>query len=118
MSEERTKAADEMFCPSCGEVIKKEASICIKCGVAVSNKKPAGLNVSEKSRLTAFLLCFFVGVFGSHRFYVGKIGTGVFQLLTLGGLGIWTLVDLILILTGSFTDVTNKKLSEWDTSYR
>jgi len=115
MSEERTKAADEMFCPSCGEVIKKEASICVKCGVAVSNKKPAGLNVSEKSRLTAFLLCTFLGGLGIHRFYVGRIVSGVFQLLTLGGLGIWSLIDWILILSGSFTDVTNKKLSEWNT---
>ena len=43
---------------------------------------------SEKKRLVAFLLCFFLGALGVHRFYVGKVGTGVVQILTLGGLGI------------------------------
>ena len=42
---------------------------------------------SEKSNVTALLLCFFLGVLGVHRFYVGKIGTGVLQLVTFGGLG-------------------------------
>jgi TM2 domain-containing membrane protein YozV len=45
--------------------------------------------------LVAFLLCFFVGVFGVHRFYAGKIGTGLLQLVTLGGLGIWAFIDLL-----------------------
>jgi TM2 domain-containing membrane protein YozV len=59
---------------------------------------------SEKSNVTALLLCLFLGGLGVHRFYVGKIGTGVAQLLTLGGLGIWALVDLIFIAMGKFTD--------------
>lgn len=60
--------------------------------------------VSDKGFVPALLLCFFFGVLGVHRFYVGKIGTGILQLLTLGGLGIWALVDFILIVVGSFTD--------------
>ena len=60
--------------------------------------------VSEKGFVPTLLLCFFFGVLGVHRFYVGKIGTGILQLLTLGGLGIWALVDFILIVVGSFTD--------------
>lgn len=59
---------------------------------------------SEKDWLVTLLLCIFFGGIGVHRFYAGKIGTGILQLITLGGCGIWTLVDLIMIITGSFKD--------------
>ena len=57
-----------------------------------------------KDWLVTLLLAIFLGGLGVHRFYVGKIGTGVLQLLTLGGCGIWALVDIILIAMGKFTD--------------
>ena len=60
--------------------------------------------------LALFLLTFFVGVLGVHRFYVGKIGTGVLMLITLGGLGVWFLVDLILVVTGQFTNKDGQKI--------
>ena len=69
--------------------------------------------VSDKKRLIALLLCFFIGCFGAHRFYVKKYGTAVLQLLTLGGLGIWMIVDLIFIACGSFADKEGKVLSNW-----
>ena len=54
--------------------------------------------------VAAALLCFFLGTLGIHRFYVGKIITGILMILTLGGLGIWTLIDLVMIIVGSFKD--------------
>ena len=68
---------------------------------------------SPKLLLPAVLLCFFVGVLGVHRFFVGKIGTGVLQLVTLGGFGIWTLIDLIVLIIGKFTDKEGRVLTQW-----
>lgn len=62
------------------------------------------MDKSEKSFVTALLLCLFLGPLGVHRFYVGKIGTGILMLITIGGLGIWALIDLIMIAVGSFKD--------------
>ncbi|MBN1831806.1 MAG: NINE protein [Deltaproteobacteria bacterium] len=68
---------------------------------------------SDKLVLPVFVLCLLLGGFGVHRFYVGKIGTGILMLLTLGGLGIWVLVDLIIILCGEFTDKDGNKIRQW-----
>jgi TM2 domain-containing membrane protein YozV len=59
---------------------------------------------SEKGFVPTVMLCFFLGALGVHRFYVGKIGTGIVQLLTFGGLGIWALIDFIMVVTGNFKD--------------
>ena len=72
-----------------------------------------GVPVSDKSRLAAALLCWFVGFLGIHRFYVGKVGTGIAMIVTCGGLGVWVLVDLELILLGSFRDESGRALENW-----
>ncbi|MEE8314544.1 MAG: TM2 domain-containing protein [Myxococcota bacterium] len=64
----------------------------------------AASGISDKGFVPAILLCFFLGTFGIHRFYAGKIGTGILMLVTFGGLGIWTLVDFIIIVSGNFKD--------------
>ena len=61
--------------------------------------------------VVTLLLAFLLGVIGAHRFYVGKTGTGILMLLTFGGLGIWLLIDLILIITGQFTNKAGEKIA-------
>lgn len=72
-----------------------------------------GDDVSPRTLLPAVLLCFFLGTLGIHRFYVGKVGTGVLMIFTLGGLGIWTLIDFIVLLVGSFKDKEGRYLKRW-----
>jgi TM2 domain-containing membrane protein YozV len=66
--------------------------------------------ISEKSGIACLLFLIFLGPFGIHRMYVGKVGTGVLFLLTMGGFGIWWLVDVILLVAGAFTDAKGAKV--------
>jgi hypothetical protein len=111
MSSSQSLTRPTKYCHACGGVIDQMAVVCPHCGV-MQPGLPA-LMGSEKKILPAFLLCFTLGVFGAHRFYAGKIGTGVLQLLTLGGFGIWWLIDMIMIVVGSFTDSDGEKIVEW-----
>ena len=70
-----------------------------KYGGTPSNSEP-----SDKDFITTLLICVFLGGLGAHRFFVDKSDTGILMLVTLGGLGIWWIIDIILIVTGSFED--------------
>lgn len=104
------------FCQHCGEKIDKECVVCPKCGKQVAELKSEQPNIvinnsntntnvnagrvsKEKNKWVAFVLCLLFGYFGIHRFYEGKIGTGILWLFTGGLCGIGWLVDLIIILT-------------------
>ena len=69
--------------------------------------------ISPISRLVTLLLAWFLGFFGVHRFYVGKIGTGVLMLVTFGGFGVWWFVDIVLVLIGSFRDKQGRQIFYW-----
>ena len=64
-----------------------------------------------KSKMVTLGLCLFLGYLGAHRFYLGKIGTGIAQLLTFGGFGIWLAIDLILIALGKMEDARGNALA-------
>ena len=88
----------------------------VDCQVVPNQAPPASpqvANGSVKSKKVALLFCIFLGGFGVHRFYVGRVGTGVASVATLGGLGVWTLVDFILILCNKFKDVDEQPLCNW-----
>jgi TM2 domain-containing membrane protein YozV len=102
-----------VFCRGCGKEIHDSAPTCPSCGAVQIQQQGWTASASDKRILPAFLLCFFFGIFGAHRFYAGKIGSAVAQLLTIGGLGVWTLVDLILLACGAFTDAAGNRITAW-----
>ena len=110
------KAENEKYCINCGEIIDARAEVCPKCGVRQPTEYTEtktfhteamprrGLNERWLITLLLCILPCIVGINGIHRFYTGKIGTGVLMLLTLGGCGIWTLIDIIMIATNQYKD--------------
>lgn len=95
----------DKFCWNCKAETSAEAAICLKCGVDLK-----GVNLEGKDWLTTLLLCFFLGVIGIHRFYTGHTVIGIIQIITLGGCGIWALVDFIMIIVGSYKDAKGNLL--------
>ena len=70
--------------------------------------------VSDKSRGIAFILALVLGIFGAHRFYVGKVGTAILMICTAGGLGIWYLYDVVMVASGQFRDADGRRVLRWD----
>jgi len=75
-----------------------------------TNTNNMGMVYAHKSKIVALILCIFFGTLGIHRFYVGKIGTGILWFITLGFFGIGWLVDIIMIAVGAFSDNHGMKL--------
>ena len=121
--EETKKTTEEKedlkFCKYCGEKIPKDAVICTKCGrqvedikkdsteqIVINNNNNAVASATAiaggygrpKNKWVALLLCIFLGVFGVHKFYEGKVGMGLLYLFTFGLFGFGVLIDFIIIL--------------------
>ena len=69
--------------------------------------------VSDKKRLLTLIICLGFGIFGAHRFYAGKRKTGMLMLVTIGGLGIWYVIDCLIVLFGEFKDNKGRKIKQW-----
>lgn len=87
----------------CSGTTDQLAEMCVTCGVNI-----VICLVSSKSKITTAVLCIVLGWFGVHRFYVGKIGTGLIQLFTFCCYGIWAIIDLINLLHDKFEDKDGK----------
>ncbi len=132
MSEDTLSQSYEGLCKWCGEKLIQPEGICPKCDVEDNGNKPAkssgqkrsnrlsneafGISSSPKTNLqgydwlTTLLLCFFVGFLGVHRLYTGNTMVGIMQFLTFGGCGIWSMIDFITIITGSYRDGQGRSL--------
>lgn len=99
------------YCRACGEKIDARAAICVHCGVPTGAGGAFALEPGRRDWLVALLLSILVGSLGVDRFYLGKVGTGILKLVTLGGLGIWWLIDVTLIATDSMTDADGQLLA-------
>ena len=97
-----------VYCRGCGKEIHETATTCPNCGAP---QLPPG--ASDRRILPALLLCWFFGWAGAHRFYVGKVGTGILMLFTFGVFGILWLIDFIMLIVGAFTDSAGRKLTLW-----
>ena len=105
------------YCVRCGAVMGGDDQFCHACGWNAQFPLPAARvehNPSERSRLAALLLCVLLGWLGAHRFYVGKIGSGLLWLFTIGLLGMGVIFDLVLIATGEFRDQQGRRLVYWE----
>ena len=122
--------AGKSFCHGCGAETNPMAEICIKCGTPLG--KIAERGISPKSRLATTLLAFFLGELGAHRFYIGKMLTGIemlvlfilgmigmvtqiawLMLICLIAVNIWAFVDFIFAVIGKMTDREGRLIKTW-----
>ena len=129
------------YCPKCGTELSEGTQFCPKCGSPTTAPTEIGVksdtrvageltgDISPKSRLATTLLAFFLGIFGGHRFYVGKTGTAIVMLvlsiigfatlwllvgtIVLIAVGIWALVDFIFAVAGHMRDKGGKLIQRW-----
>lgn len=104
------------YCPNCGSPVQPDDAFCPKCGKSLQTmpaQNAADIQAGKEKEdrwLIALVLCIVLGSFGVHRFYTGNTTTGILMLITLGGCGIWTLIDIIMIACNTYVDGNGQTL--------
>ncbi|MFM1912421.1 MAG: hypothetical protein RIR51_259 [Bacteroidota bacterium] len=108
------------FCTNCGAIIPESAKFCSSCGKDQYASNPINSNFQNSDQhykksfnedwIITLLLCWFLGVFGAHRFYNRRFISGFFMLISLGGFFIWYFIDLILVIAGNFKDENGHRI--------
>ncbi len=110
MGDYPVKGPDEVYCRTCGAIILREAEICVHCGVRQKGVSTGSSDLST-NWITTLIVAIFFGGLGVHRFMNGKVGTGILMIVTLGGCGIWWLIDIIYIATEKFTNANGDPIT-------
>ena len=104
------------ICPHCGVEVDDSATRCYNCQKWLVEQNAIIDDSKPQDFLSTVLFAWFLGCFGIHRFWTGHTAIGIAQLLTLGGCGIWTYIDLILICFNKFKDAQNRELRDYNSS--
>ncbi len=102
------------FCTNCGAIIPQSAKFCSSCGEDQYASNPSNSKFENSHQtikknfnedwVVTLLFCWFLGIFGAHRFYNRRYTSGFFMLISFGGFIIWYIIDLIMIVAGNFKD--------------
>ena len=95
---------DSSFCPNCGKPLQSQPEY------GQTYNESQTIKENDDRWLITLVLCIVLGSFGVHRFYTGNTTTGIIMLLTLGGCGIWTLIDIIMIACNTYVDGNGQHL--------
>ena len=104
------------YCPNCGKPVEDGTKFCPECGASLQPepRKPSNIN-NEDRWLVTLLLSILVGSLGVHRFYTGNVLTGVLMILTCGGCGVWTIIDIVMIAGNTYRDGDGNKQNKHKT---
>jgi hypothetical protein len=122
---EESNTTESLYCPDCGSAMAADDRFCSCCrwdaerptehAKRPPSPSPRNLGTpSNKNRLTTLVLCLVGGYLGVHRFYAGRIGSGVLWLVTFGLFGVGWIYDIVMIATGEFVDHEAKRILYWE----
>ncbi len=103
-----------MYCIQCGGKFDDDLRACPFCGeyAEVETTKHDHDIVGDRSWIATLLLCFFFGFLGIHRFYTGNVVIGLIQMFSVGGCGLWAIIDFFMILFNSYRDANGHLLEK------